>query len=60
MEEAVRVELVFPRSGQQLWVFVPRQWAQAAQARLTSHQAAGGDFRHPNAGLKNREEAVRQ
>jgi len=32
MEEPVRIGLVFPRSGQQLFVHVPRRLAESAQS----------------------------
>lgn len=35
MEQPVRVGLVFPRSGQQLYVTVPPHVAQSAESRLT-------------------------
>ncbi len=31
MEQSIRLSLVFPRSGQQLWVNVPRGLAQSTE-----------------------------
>jgi hypothetical protein len=52
MEEPIRVSLVFPRSGQQLYVHVPRQLAESLQAG----GSANGRLR--NASLERRSGAA--
>ena len=60
MDKPVRVGLVFPRSGQQLYVQVPSHWAQGAQWGMHKEAVVRAENGQRSNNTGSREEHGRQ